>query len=217
MKERVVILGGGGHAKVVADILEEAAEVEIAGYIAAAASPGGLFGYRWLGTDDVLDATLQSGLRSAFVAIGDNRRRKACIESLKRRGFRLVNAVSPRAAISRRARLGEGIAIMPGAAINAEAQLGDGVIVNTNASVDHDCVIGACAHISPGTAVAGCVRLGEGVFLSIGSSVIPGITIGRWTTVGAGAAVVADLPGGVLALGVPATVKRRQGGPETHD
>lgn len=217
MKERVVILGGGGHARVVVDILEEAAEVEIAGYIAAAATPGGLFGYRWLGTDDVLDAAFQSGLQSAFVAIGDNRRRKACVEFLKRRGFRLVNAVSPQAVVSRHATLGEGIAIMPGAVINAGARLGDGAIVNTNASVDHDCVIGVCAHIAPGTAVAGCVRLGEGVFLGIGSSVIPGIVIGAWTSVGAGAAVVADLPDGVLALGVPATVKRRQDGPDTHD
>ena len=212
MIERVVILGGGGHAKVVADILEEMAELEIEGYFAPQPRPDGLYGYRWLGPDASLEESPAAGVRSAFVAIGDNRRRMDCLEFLKRRGFRLINAVSPRAVISRHAKLGQGVAVMPGAVINAGTQVGDGAIVNTNASVDHDCVIGACAHIAPGVALAGCVSVGEGAFLGVGSSVIPGITIGPWTTVGAGGVVVADLPGSVLALGVPATIRRRTGG-----
>ena len=205
MRQRVVILGGGGHAKVVADILEEMAQFEIAGYFAPAKSGEGLFGYPWLGDD----AAAERCSDAAFVAIGDNRRRMDCLESLKRRGVALVNAVHPLAIVSKHAELGEGIAIMPGAVINAGTRVGDGAIVNTNASVDHDCVIGACAHIAPGVALAGRVNVGEGVFLGVGSSVIPRITIGPWTTVGAGGVVVADLPGSVLALGVPARIRRQ--------
>jgi UDP-perosamine 4-acetyltransferase len=205
VKERVVILGGGGHAKVVADILEEMGRFEIAGYIAPEASAKGLFGYRWLGRD--VDVLQYAG--STFVAIGDNRSRLNSIEGLKRRGARLINAVHPSAVVSKHAELGEGIAIMAGAVINACTRVGDGAIINTNASVDHDCGIGACAHIAPGVTLAGHVTVAEGVFLGAGSAVIPGVTIGPWTTVGAGSVVVDDLPGSVLAFGVPAKIRRQ--------
>lgn len=207
MKARAVILGGGGHAKVVIDILEQAGEVDIAGFLSPDEQPDALCGYPRLGSDDALADTLRAGVQSAFVAIGDNRRRMDCICRLRRQGVALVNAISPAAVVSRHATLCRGIAVMPGAVINAGTRIEDGAIVNTNAAVDHDCVIGTCAHVAPGTTLAGWVRLGEGVFLGTGSSVIPRITIGPWTTVGAGAVVVADLPGHVVAMGVPATVR----------
>ena len=212
-----MILGGGGHAKVVIDILEQAGEVDIAGFVSPAEAPDAICGYRRLGSDDALDETLRAGVQSAFVAIGDNRRRMDCIGSLKRRGFTLINAISPAAIVSRHATLSRGIAVMPGAVINAGTQIAEGAIVNTRASVDHDCVIGACAHVAPGATLAGCVRLGDGVFLGTGSSVIPNVTIGSWTTVGAGAAVVADLPDHVVAVGVPAAVRRSTQVEARHD
>ncbi|HEY2011896.1 MAG TPA: acetyltransferase [Bryobacteraceae bacterium] len=208
MKDRVVILGGGGHAKVVIDILEEAGEVEIAGFVSPAEQPDSLCGYPRLGPDEALAETLNTGIGAAFVAIGDNRRRRDCIAAVERHGFTLINAISRSAIVSRHATLARGIAVMPGAVINTGSRIEDGAIVNTNASVDHDCVIGACAHVAPGAALAGCVRLGEGVFLGTGCSVIPDITIGPWTTVGAGSVVIGDLPGGVVAVGAPAAVKR---------
>ena len=211
MKTRVVVLGGGGHARVVIDILEQAREFDIAGFVSPDEQPDEIFGHRRLGGDDALEAILGSGVECAFVAIGDNRRRMDCIATVKRRGFTLVNAVSPAAIVSRHAMLRAGIAVMPGAAVNAGSTIGDGAIVNTNATVDHDCDIGACAHVAPGSSLAGCVQLGEGVFLGTGTSVIPGIRIGAWTTVGAGAAVIADLPDRVVAAGVPATIRKSGG------
>jgi UDP-perosamine 4-acetyltransferase len=208
LKERVVILGGGGHAKVVIDILEQAAEFAIAGFLSPAEQPDEICGYRRLGSDGALDEVLRSGVASAFVAIGDNRRRMDCIALVRRHGFTLVNAISPAGIVSRHATLYCGIAVMPGAVINAGSVVQEGAIINTNATVDHDCVVGACAHVAPGTTLAGCVRLGDGVFLGTGSSVIPGIAIGSWTTVGAGAVVVADLPDHVVAVGVPAIIRR---------
>lgn len=208
MKQRAVILGGGGHAKVVLDILGRAGEIEIVGFTSTAGSAETLCGYSCIGTDAVLDELFVSGVRSAFVAIGENNRRKACLNSLRERGFNLINAISKDSVISRYATLGRGIAVMPGAVINAGARLEDGVIVNTNACVDHDCILGSFVHIGPGTTVTGCVRIGEGSLLGAGSSVIPGITVGCWTVIGAGAAVVADLPDHVVAAGVPASIRR---------
>ena len=206
MKDRLVILGGGGHAKVIIDILQQVDQFDIVGFTSAGSSES-INGCRYLGSDDVLTDLYNSGVRSAFVAIGGNKQRKNCLESLRVQGFSLINAISQGAYISKHVSLGCGVVAMPGAVVNAGTRLDDGVIVNTNASVDHDCTVGACAHVAPGVAVAGCVRLGEGVFLGAGSSVIPNITIGRWTTVGAGAVVVRNLPDHVVAVGVPAIVR----------
>ena len=207
MNERVVVIGGGGHAKVLVDILEHSVDIEITGFVSMDEHET-LYGYPRLGNDDALPAIFDSGVRSALVAIGDNRRRKVAIDMLRKRGFKLINAISPAAVVSKYVRAGEGIAVLPGAVVNAGAHLEDGVIVNTNASVDHDCSVGKCVHVAPGANVAGCVRLEEGVLLGAGSSVIPGVTIGSWTIVGAGAAVVSDLPANAVAVGVPAVLSK---------
>ena len=210
MKESAVVLGGGGHARVVVDILEQAGEVEIVGFTNAASGQADLCGYRYLGTDESLGELYRSGVRRAFVAVGDNARRKKCLDALAAGGFQVINAISPHAVISPRASLGSGIAVMPGAVINAGAQIGDGAIVNTNASIDHDCMIGCCVHVAPGVVIAGGVRVGEGAFLGAGACVIPEISIGCWATIGAGAVVVRDVKDRVVAVGVPATTLRPQ-------
>ena len=98
---------------------------------------------------------------------------------------------------------------MPGAVVNALAHLERGVIVNTHASIDHDCRIGAFAHVAPGVALAGDVTVGEGALIGIGAAVVPGRTIGAWSTVGAGASVVGDVAPGETVVGVPARPLRR--------
>ena len=209
MKTRVVLVGGGPHAKVIVDILESS-DAEIVGFTdkVRPADRESLCGYAYLGPDDVLPELFASGVRQAFVAIGDNGRRKLCLDAVRACGFELVNAISPHAVVSKRATLGESVAIMPGAIVNIHSRIEDGAIINTNAAVDHDCVIGECAHVGPGSAIAGSVRIGPRVFLGIGCRVIPGIKIGSDTVVGAGSVVVRDLPERVVAYGVPAAVRR---------
>jgi UDP-perosamine 4-acetyltransferase len=214
LRERAVVIGAGGHAKVIIEILEEQARLEIAGCVSR--QPGGeVLGYPVLGDDGILPALYTQGVRKAFVAIGDNRARRSAMERAAAAGFELINAVSRHSAISARARLGCGVAVMPGAVVNVMSRIGDGAIVNTGATVDHDCDIGRWAHIAPGTNLAGGVTIGDGVFLGVGSRVLPGISVGPWTTVGAGAVVIGNLPGAVTAVGVPAVVREKAGGIET--
>jgi UDP-perosamine 4-acetyltransferase len=213
LKTQVVVIGGGGHARVILDMLEQRAELEVVGFTSREHDDRTTFlsGLPNLGTDAILFELFNRGVRHAFIAIGDNRRRATCFRSVQSMGFSIVNAISTHAVISPRATLGTGVAVMPGAIINAGAALEDGVIVNSNASIDHDCVIGAFAHIAPSTALAGNVTVGGGALLGVGSRVIPGIRIGRNATVAAGAVVIEDLGADLLAVGVPATIKTGSG------
>jgi UDP-perosamine 4-acetyltransferase len=201
----LVIVGDGGHAKVIVDIFLDAG-VQPIGCTGVDPARHDLLGVEFVGGDDQLPRLFAAGARQAFIAIGDNRKRRAISLAVRKIGFQLVNAISSRASVSRFASLGAGVAIMPGAVVNAAAEIGDGVIVNTGSTVDHDCVIGPFAHIAPGTNLGGCVLVGEGVLLGIGTRVIPGVTIGDWSVVGAGSVIIRNLEPNIVATGVPASI-----------
>ena len=207
----VVIIGAGGHAKVIIDMLQERGEFELAGCVSADRDNRAVLGVPVLGGDEALPRILATGVRHAFVALGENRLRAALTDRAVSLGFSIVNAISRHAVISGRVTLGSGIAVMPGAIINVDAVVASGAIINTGATVDHDCRIGAYAHVGPGTRLAGTVAVGEGALLGAGCCVIPGRTVGAWSTVGAGAAVVRDVAERATVAGVPARTLRRAG------
>jgi len=204
--EPVVIVGSGGHAKVVIELIRAEGRYQVKGCTGLGESGFVLGDVPILGTDSVLPAMLANGAKKAFVAIGDNHLRLRLLAQVLEMGFELINAVSPNAVVSPSATLGRGIAIMAGAIINASAEIGDGAIINTNAGVDHDCRIGRGAHIGPGSTLAGNVEIGCESFLGVRTCVIPGIRIGSRAIVGAGSVVVRDIPDDVTAMGVPARI-----------
>lgn len=206
MAEGVVIIGGGGHAKVVIEILRAAGET-VASIVDADPTPREVLGVPVAGDDLALPGLRERGFSKLFVAVGDNRLRETLGRKARELGFALVNAVHPSAVVSPSARLGEGVAVMAGAVVNAESHIGDLAIVNTGAVVDHDCRLGAACHVGPASALAGAVSVGDRAFLGVGTRVIPGVTIGADTIVGAGGVVVRDLPAGVVAIGAPAKIK----------
>lgn len=210
--KNVVIVGGGGHSRVICDILLQMSDIRIIGLLDPAAGKAP-FDIPLLGDDSKLIDLYQAGIAdSVFIALGDNALRKKLSCLAQTIGYSFVNAVSPWAVVSPHAILGNGIAIMPGGVINAGAQIGDGCIINTNASVDHDDRIGAWCHIAPGVTICGTATIGEMAFIGAGARVIDGIRIGRGAMIGAGAAVINDIPDHVLACGVPAVVKKHFGG-----
>jgi len=198
----VLILGGGGHAKVVADILQLCG-VGIQGFLDDDASAHGKIrcGLPVLGAIDDWRRFAPSGL---ILGIGSNAARRAIVERLEATPELWINAIHPRATIAASAKLERGLVIAAGAVVNPDAALGDHVIINTSASIDHDCAIGNYAHIAPGTHLAGAVIVEQGAFLGIGTSVIPSVKIGAWATVGAGSLILRDVPANTRAFGVPA-------------
>ena len=199
----LVIVGSGGHAKVVIEIIRAQGVFDIIGCTDPGAS-GEVLGVPVLGGDERLDELWRDGIKHAFIALGSNALRVRIGRKLIQKGFQLPAIVHPAATISPTASLGRGVAVMAGAVVNAAAKIGDFAILNTLSSVDHDCVLGEGVHIAPRSALAGGVQLGDAVFFGVGASAIPNIHVGAHTTVGAGAVVVRDLPGGVTAVGAPA-------------
>lgn len=204
----VVVVGGGGHAKVVLDVLLSAG-IPVAGFT----DPGRTLGERigavpCLGDDTSWPSLLAQGTREAIVALGDNARRRQAGIALRKLGFQLINAIHPNAVISPSAALGSGIACMPGAIVNAFATIGDDSIVNTSASIDHDCRIGSGVHVAPGCHLAGSVEVGDLALLGVGSTIGRGrpLRIGIGAIVGVGSVVIHDVPPGATVIGHPARI-----------
>jgi UDP-perosamine 4-acetyltransferase len=204
MDKRVVVVGAGGHAKVIADLLR-ASGWSIVGCTDRDPTPRAVNGMDVLGTEDeVLPVLREAGIDKAFVALGDNRLRRKVVAKVAAAGFGFVNAIGRSAIVSPSAIVAHGCAIMEGAVVNAGAEIGAFAIVNTNTSIDHDCVVGSFAHVAPGSALAGCVRVGDGAFLGVGTRVVPQVEIAAGAIVGAGAVVARSIETAGTWVGVPA-------------
>lgn len=204
--DSLLILGAGGHGKVVADT-------------AAATGSFGTIAFlddRHPDLDSVLDwrviGTLQDAEKhlpsySGFiVALGDNKLRTQLLKQYLDLDFASPSIIHPTAYVSPAAKLGAGCVVFAQGVVNAGAQVGMGSIINTGASVDHDCVLGVGVHLCPGVRLAGEVRVGHQSTLGIASAVIPKIAIGNHVMVGAGSVVIADIEDHLTVAGVPATV-----------
>lgn len=203
----LLLLGAGGHSKVVAEIALHSRGYELVGLVDRHAIGTVVNGIPVVGDDDALPSLFVKGVRHVHVAIGSNSARAALADKIVRMNFKLATLVSPSANVSRTAHLGQGAVVMAGATLNANAAVGDLTIINTGANVDHDCKIGRAAHIAPGCTLAGNVTVGDRTFLGAGATVIPGVTLGHDVVVGAGACVINDVPSGQTVVGVPARLK----------
>lgn len=206
---KVVLIGAGGHARVVLDAARASGAFEI---IAVVDARGDLKGSKFEGLEVVGDESAIAPLRTqgvvaALLGVGsvDVRDvRRALFARMAAFGLDLPVVRHPAAVVSATATIGPGSVIFANATVNPGARIGANVIVNTAAIVDHDVQIGDHAHISPGAHLAGGVSVGEGSHVGIGASVIQGVKIGKRVMVGAGAVVLHDVPDGDRVAGVPA-------------
>jgi sugar O-acyltransferase (sialic acid O-acetyltransferase NeuD family) len=208
---KVLVYGAGGHGRVVADALLGSDQYELAGFLDDDQNlyDSIVMGLRVMGGEDWLRHEKTESKALVALGIGDNVVRQKLAERCKSWGVEIITAVHPSATVSRSANVRQGTVVMAGAVINPGAEIGRGVIVNTGAVVEHDVVIGDYAHVSPNSAMGGAARLGALSHLGIGAAVLPGVGIGSRSVIGAGAVVTVEIPNDVIAVGVPASVRRR--------
>jgi len=193
---RILVIGAGGHAKVVIDAIEAGGH-EVAAVVDETGRTGSLLGYT-IGEQAAIDAD------GFIIAIGDNALRKERFEHYRALGLTPTSIVHPSATIAKDVSIGAGSVVLAGVVINRDAVVGQNVILNTGCTVDHDCAIGDHAHIAPGVSLCGGVSVGEGTLVGVGACAIPGTCIGVWATIGAGATVIDDVADHTTVAGVPA-------------
>lgn len=204
----IVILGGGGHAKVLIELVRACGKYDIVGILDPGLPKGStVLDVTVSGGDELLDVLFKEGVRMACIGMGavkDNSVRKNLYAEVRNLGFETPTLAHPGSIIARSVKLGEGVQVMAGAVIQADTSIGENTIVNTGAIVDHDCAIGRHVHICPGAVVSGGVSIGDDTFVGAGATVINGIRIGGGAVIGAGSVVIDDLPQGARVVGVPA-------------
>jgi sugar O-acyltransferase (sialic acid O-acetyltransferase NeuD family) len=201
----VIVIGGGGHAKVLVSTLL-LCQMRILGFVDLDPGAPPLLGSKCCGGDaEVLlhapgDVRLVNGVGS----IGSTARRQEVYDRFTREGYRFATVIHPSAIIAPEAQIEAGVQIMAGAVLQPGSRVGSNAIVNTGAIVDHDCIVGAHTHIGPRAVLSGGVRVEAGAHIGTGACIIQGISIGAASVVGAGAVVIKDVPPGVTVVGVPA-------------
>lgn len=203
-RRRFVVVGAGGHAKVIIATIEAAGD-EVFRVLDDDSNKRGerILGYP---VDCPIAQDLIPEDSVVILAIGSNTARHAVAARLR---VTYGAVVHPGAVVHRSVKIGPGSAIFAGAVIQPDTTVGAHVIINTSASVDHDCELADFVHVAPGVNLAGGVRVEEGALMGIGSCATPGVTIGAWSTVGAGAAAVKGVDPHVVAAGIPARLLRR--------
>jgi len=212
---KVVIIGAGGHARAVYEILKHdpnSPNIEIVGFIDNVADTAGemIRDIPVLGDHSILPELLKEGVLGATIAIGDNKLRRSYFEAIKNIGFVLVSAVHPTAHIARDVIIGSGVVIGTGATVCTGARIGANVIINTGAIIEHEDIIEDNVHISSGSSLAGRVTVKRGAFVGIGSVVKEYVTIGENAVIGAGSVVLEDIPDDATAVGSPARIIGRR-------
>jgi sugar O-acyltransferase (sialic acid O-acetyltransferase NeuD family) len=210
-KMRVVIIGTGGHGKVVLEAIRHDPNLEVIGFLDDDPNKRKVIidGLRVLGPTSLLPEFKKQGVNEIALGIGNNGQRERIFHMAKEQGFRVATVIHPTAFIARTASIGEGALICAKAVVMTHAQVGRGAIINTAASIDHDDVIGDFAHVGPGAHIGGIVVVGEKTFVGMGATIIQCVTLGRETMVAAGAVVIRDVPSRVMIAGVPAKVKKK--------
>ncbi len=197
MKEKIILIGGGGHCKSCIDVIEQEGRFTIVGIVDLPEKlHQKILGYEIIAADDDLPR-LVIEYKNFLITIGQIKspdRRIHIYNSLKDSGAKLPVIISPLAYVSKHAQIGEGTIIMHHALINTGAIIGENCIINSKALVEHDAVIGDHCHISTGAVVNGGVKISSGSFFGSNAVCKEYIEIRENAVIGCGAIIVKNIP-----------------------
>jgi UDP-perosamine 4-acetyltransferase len=206
--KKIIFLGGGGHAKVLIDLVRFIDKYEITGILDLQLKKRTMIlDIPVLGGDDQLSVIFNNSIRTVCVAVGsakDNEVRCRLFDMARNMGFEILSLVHPNSFVSEESTISDGVQVMAGVTIQTNTFIGENSIINTGAIIDHDCFVGRHTHVCPGVVIAGGVIIGDNSFIGPGATIIKGVKIGNNSVVGAGAVVVNDVSDGLKVKGVPA-------------
>lgn len=206
--KKIVLIGGGGHSKVIIDIINSTNEYEIVGITEKNNITKSVLDIPVLGDDSILEGLFNKGVEYAFISvgIGQNHIRNLLYKKIKEVGFKFPILIHEQSIISTYSQIGEGTCVMAGAIINPNTRIGVNSVINTGAIVEHDCIIGDNTLISPGAILAGNVTVKDNAFIGMGSKILEGRVIGKNVTIGAGTVVTNDIPDSCVVVGIPGRI-----------
>ena len=193
----MIVIGTGGHAKVISNILT-LTNIKLAAY------------YDDRNIKNFLSKNVFSPVKTipeesdAIIAIGNNRIRERISKAHPNLNYKI--AIHPRTIIDRSVFIDDGSVIMASVTINHSTKIGRHCIINTSSSIDHDCKIGNYVHISPGAVLCGGVTASEGAQVGARAVICPNIKIGKWAVIGAGAVIIKDVPDYAVVVGNPGKI-----------
>ncbi len=204
----IIILGGGGHAKVLIELIKLLKSFKLIGIVDPFLEKNSeLEGIKILGGDEILEDIFKEGVKMACIGVGsvkDTAKRALLYKKCKEIGFNLPYLVHPTAYVSKKVVISDGSQIMAKAIIQTNSFIGENVVINSGSIVEHDCTIENHVFIAPGVVISGGCIIGEGAFIGSGATIIQGIKIGKKAIIGAGAVVINDVSDGVIVKGIPA-------------
>ncbi len=202
MLTELLLVGAGGHAKVVYDALRLQFPTCI---------PVVVDSNRTLSGHGFFDMTVRAPFswddrlpEFVHICVGDNQTRSQLGSNAVERRKKLMTIVHPASVVAGSGRVDVGVFVAAGAIIGPQVIVGEGTIINHGAVIDHDCVVGAYCHVAPNATLGGMVHVGSCTLIGSGATILPGLTIGERCTIGAGSVVCRDVPPGMRVVGVPA-------------
>ena len=208
MEGNLLIIGAGGHTRVVIDAAVKSG-YNLLGIIDInfTGAPEEIMGCKVIGDYSVL-TDYPTDSTNVFIAIGDPSLREKYFNIVTQDGYAIPTLIHPTAIISDNAQIDDGSFINAGVIINAKAQLMTGCIINTGSIIDHEVSIGKFTHIAPGVSISGRTVVGNNSFVGTGTAVIDKITIGNNVIIGAGSTIIKDIESGNKVVGVSKTINK---------
>jgi sugar O-acyltransferase (sialic acid O-acetyltransferase NeuD family) len=196
MSREIILVGGGGHCKSCIEVIEHEGRYKIFGILDKETMVGQkILDYEIKGTDALIEGFVKNGF-AFLITIGQIKSaepRKKIYTELTKLGADIATVISPRAHVSKYAKVGRGTIIMHNATVNAGASIGENNIVNTGSIIEHDVMVADHCHISTGAIINGNCRIGIGSFVGSSTTIINGVEIGERIIVGAGTIVTKNL------------------------
>lgn len=205
-KDKIIVVGGGGHSKVIINILKKLDQYEILGYTDLE-NNGEIDSIKYLGTDEIIFEKHPPTMVNLVIGLGILKPEPGRLEITKRfidKEYQFPPIISPGAICNSHFPPGQATVVMDGTVVNPGVKIGAAVILNTNSTVEHDCIISDNVHIAPGAILSGNVSVGANTMIGAGATVIQDIIIGDNILVGAGSVITNNLLEPGVYFGVPA-------------